>query len=70
MSALATEKFTEIQIKLLRKPIKSLRAWALTHGEPVGSVYNAIKGTRNGKRSKAIRRKFSRYINEPTSGTN
>lgn len=63
--SLATGNFTDIQIKLLRKDRwKSLRAWAIGNRESVGSVYNAVKGRRNGEKARRIRSKLSKYLNE------
>lgn len=44
-----------------------MRAWAIENDEPVGSVYNAVKGARNGKHAKAIRTKLTRFLNERRS---
>jgi hypothetical protein len=70
MNEMATGNFTEITDKLLRKGVRSLRSWAMKRAIPVGSVYNAVKGKRNGKEAKAIRAKLARFLNEPTPGTN
>lgn len=61
MSALATEKYTEIKIKLIRRKT-NLRAWAIDNGQPVGSVYNAVKGNRNGKHAIAIRKRLEKFL--------
>lgn len=42
---------------------ESLRSWAIKNGFPVGSVYNAVRGDRNGKHAVRIRRNLKIFIN-------
>jgi hypothetical protein len=40
----------------------SVRAWALKNKIPLGSVYNALRGLRNGPEAQRIRRKLAAFI--------
>ena len=41
----------------------TVRGWAMQNNFPVGSVYLALQGLRNGPKAVAIRRKLEEYIN-------
>ena len=60
----ATEKYQAVKIKLLYRGT-NLRRWAGKNRLPLGSVYNAISGKRNGIRSLRIRAKLDQFLNEP-----
>lgn len=59
----ATRKYASARAKLVRRG-KTLRSWALENKYPVGSVYNAVRGIRNGPRATAIRRQLKDFLNE------
>jgi hypothetical protein len=42
----------------------NLRQWALERGLPVGSVYNCVKGERNGAKAIRIRRELEKFLGE------
>jgi hypothetical protein len=63
MRAKANKNYTEIRGQLAHRGV-TLRTWALRKRLPVGSVYNAVKGSRNGPDAVRIRAKLAEFINE------
>jgi hypothetical protein len=62
MSDAATCNYTEVRQQLLRRGM-NLRRWARKNKLPVGSVYNAVRGHRNGIAAERIRIKLNRFLN-------
>ena len=63
MGQIANTKYQRTRSLLLHRGM-SLRAWAIGHGYRVGTVYNSVKGTRNGAVAVSIRSRLNNYLNE------
>lgn len=59
----ATGKYTEIRGQLAHRGL-TLRRWAQKQRLPIGSVYNAIRGERNGPAAVKIRNRLQLFLNE------
>lgn len=58
----ARTDYAEVRSQLIRRG-HTARSWAMAHNFPVGSVYNALRGHRNGPRAFAIREAVMAFIN-------
>jgi hypothetical protein len=63
MSVIARNSYQQTRIRLIRRGT-TLRRWALDNHLPLGTVYNAVKCTRNGVTATRIRQQLERYLNE------
>lgn len=67
MSQNATVDYVKVRTALLSRG-HSLRSWAMANSLSVGSVYNAVKGLRGGKKSVHIRQQLQGFINDGSIG--
>lgn len=60
MSQNANQNYRDLRAKLIAKGY-TFRSWAKKRGHAVGSVYNAVRGTRCGIKATKIRRELEAF---------